>query len=118
MRSYSLTGGLYLRLLERAGLPKETRFHDLRHTCATLLLKRGVHPKLVQELLGHKTIYHHARHLLPRLAGHGRRRSRGDGRGPRLTDELQYGCSRPPRSDSRRLPCPSDVYLQNALFAQ
>ena len=56
MRSYSLTGGLYLRLLERAGLPKETRFHDLRHTCATLLLKRGVHPKLVQELLGHKTI--------------------------------------------------------------
>ena len=56
MRSYSLTGGPYLRLLKRAGLPEKTRFHDLRHTCATLLLKRGVHPKLVQELLGHKTI--------------------------------------------------------------
>jgi integrase len=42
-------------LLERAGLP-EIRFHDLRHTCATLLLGRGVHPKLVQELLGHATI--------------------------------------------------------------
>ena len=41
-------------LLERAGLP-EIRFHDLRHTCATLL-GRGVHPKLVQELLGHATI--------------------------------------------------------------
>jgi hypothetical protein len=27
--------------------------HDLRHTCATLLLSRGHHPKLVQELLGH-----------------------------------------------------------------
>jgi len=42
-------------LLEKAGLPK-IRFHDLRHTCATLLLGRGVHPKLVQELLGHATI--------------------------------------------------------------
>jgi integrase len=42
-------------LLERASLP-EIRFHDLRHTCATLLLGRGVHPKLVQELLGHATI--------------------------------------------------------------
>jgi integrase len=42
-------------LLEKAGLP-EIRFHDLRHTCATLLLSRGVHPKLVQELLGHATI--------------------------------------------------------------
>lgn len=42
-------------LLKRAGLP-DIRFHDLRHTCATLLLGKGVHPKLVQELLGHATI--------------------------------------------------------------
>ncbi len=42
-------------LLSKAGLP-EIRFHDLRHTCATLLLGRGVHPKMVQELLGHATI--------------------------------------------------------------
>jgi integrase len=42
-------------LLRRAGLP-HMRFHDLRHTCATLLLSRGVHPKFVQELLGHATI--------------------------------------------------------------
>ena len=42
-------------LLKRAGLP-HMRFHDLRHTCATLLLLRGVHPKFVQELLGHATI--------------------------------------------------------------
>jgi integrase len=41
--------------LERAGLPP-IRFHDLRHTCATILLSRGVHVKLVQELLGHATI--------------------------------------------------------------
>jgi site-specific recombinase XerD len=43
-------------LLERAGLPKCTRFHDLRHTCATLLPRQGVHPKYVQELLGHADI--------------------------------------------------------------
>ena len=42
-------------LLKKTGLP-EIRFHDLRHTCATLLLGRGVHPKIVQELLGHATI--------------------------------------------------------------
>jgi integrase len=42
-------------LLKRAGLPS-IRFHDLRHTAATLLLAQGVHPKMVQELLGHSTI--------------------------------------------------------------
>src|SRR5687767_4505217 len=42
--------------LQCAGLPKSTRFHDLRHTCATLLLKQGVNPKFVQELLGHADI--------------------------------------------------------------
>jgi integrase len=43
-------------VLEHAGLPKSTRFHDLRHTCATLLLRQGVNPKFVQELLGHADI--------------------------------------------------------------
>jgi integrase len=42
-------------LLSQAGLP-DIRFHDLRHTCATLLLGKGVHAKFVQELLGHATI--------------------------------------------------------------
>ena len=42
-------------LLRRAGLPIR-RFHDLRHTAATLLLKAGVHPKVVSEMLGHSTI--------------------------------------------------------------
>lgn len=32
------------------------RFHDLRHTCATLALRVGVHPKVVQEMLGHSSI--------------------------------------------------------------
>ena len=41
--------------LERAGLPK-IRFHDLRHTAATLLLGQGVNPKFAQVLLGHANI--------------------------------------------------------------
>jgi len=45
----------YRRLLARAGLPPR-RFHDLRHTTATLLLTDGVHPKVVASLLGHSTI--------------------------------------------------------------
>jgi integrase len=45
----------FASLLERAGLSK-IRFHDLRHTCATLLLGRGVHAKFVQELLGDDNI--------------------------------------------------------------
>jgi integrase len=42
-------------VIEREGLP-EIRFHDLRHTHATLLLAAGVHPKVVQERLGHSSI--------------------------------------------------------------
>jgi integrase len=42
-------------LLKRAGLPK-IRFHDLRHTAATLLLGKGINPKIVSELLGHASV--------------------------------------------------------------
>ena len=42
-------------LLVKAGLP-QIRFHDLRHSCATLLLSMGIHPKVVQERLGHSQI--------------------------------------------------------------
>jgi len=45
----------FYRLLSKAGLPR-VRFHDLRHTHASLLLARGVHPKVVSERLGHATI--------------------------------------------------------------
>jgi integrase len=43
-------------LLKHADLPPSVRLYDLRHTCATLLLARNVHPKYVQELLGHASI--------------------------------------------------------------
>lgn len=45
----------FAKLLKRAKLP-EIRFHDLRHTCATLLLVRNVNPKIVSEMLGHSSI--------------------------------------------------------------
>src|SRR5258708_12228463 len=43
------------RALAIAGLPT-IRVHDLRHTAATILLTAGIHPKVVQEMLGHSTI--------------------------------------------------------------
>lgn len=43
------------RKLARAGLPQR-RFHDLRHSCATLLLVQGVSPRVVMDVLGHSQI--------------------------------------------------------------
>ena len=40
---------------KKAGLPS-IRLHDLRHTCATILLMAGKHPKFVQEMFGHRNI--------------------------------------------------------------
>src|SRR5205814_7809681 len=45
----------FKQLLKDAGLPR-MRFHDLRHSAATILLVAGVHPKAVQERLGHSSI--------------------------------------------------------------
>ena len=63
----------YHATLHRAGLPR-LRFHDLRHTAATLMLGRGVHPKVASEMLGHATIaitldlYSHATPTMQRAA--------------------------------------------------
>ena len=58
-------------LLERAGLPR-IRFHDLRHSAATLLMSRGIHPKVVSEMLGHSQIsitMDLYSHVLPTMQG-------------------------------------------------
>jgi integrase len=55
MSGTNLLGRHFKPLLKRAELPT-IRLHDLRHTCATILLMAGKHPKYVQELLGHASI--------------------------------------------------------------
>jgi integrase len=42
----------FYRFLEKAGLPR-MHIHDLRHNAATLLASMGIHPKVIQEILGH-----------------------------------------------------------------
>ena len=59
----------FKRALEDAGL-QSMKFHDLRHSAATLLLAMGVHVKVVQELLGHSNILitlNTYSHVLPSL---------------------------------------------------
>jgi integrase len=51
----------------------KVRFHDLRHTCATLLLLKNVNPKIVSEMLGHASIaitLDTYSHLLPNMQDH------------------------------------------------
>jgi len=45
----------FAKVAARAGLP-HLRLHDLRHIHATMLLKAGTHPRIVQERLGHSSI--------------------------------------------------------------
>jgi integrase len=46
----------FKRILEKAELPQSIRFHDLRHSAASLLLAQGVQLRAIMELLGHSTI--------------------------------------------------------------
>ena len=80
------------RAIREAGL-LSVRFHDLRHTCATLLLSKGTHVKLVQELLGHATIavtLDTYSHVLPGM-GHGLANTMDEALGQPVAviDELQ-----------------------------
>ncbi len=68
-RSPRALSAAFASLLQREGLPL-VRFHDLRHTHATLLLGQGVHPKVVSERLGHSTVdltLNTYSHVLPTL---------------------------------------------------
>src|SRR5262249_32610851 len=52
----------------KAELPKTVRFHDLRHSCATLLIAQGVHLSVIKDILGHTQISTTANvygHVLP-----------------------------------------------------
>jgi integrase len=69
MSRHNLVNRSFKPLLKRAGLP-EIRFHDLRHTCATLMLAVGTNPKVVQETLGHANVsitLDTYSHLLPNM---------------------------------------------------
>jgi integrase len=45
----------WIKIIKRIGI-KPIRFHDARHTHASLMLKQGIHPKIVQERLGHSSL--------------------------------------------------------------
>jgi integrase len=58
----------FKRILAKAGLPATIRFHDLRHSAASLLLAQGVQLRAIMELLGHSSIALTANtysHILP-----------------------------------------------------
>jgi integrase len=69
MSRHNLVARSFKPLLKRARLP-EIRFHDLRHTCATLMLAVGANPKVAQETLGHANVtitLDTYSHLLPNM---------------------------------------------------
>jgi integrase len=47
---------VWLPAVRSADVPEGLRIHDLRHTCAALLIAEGAHPKAIQEHLGHSSI--------------------------------------------------------------
>ena len=68
----------FQRKLTGAGLPK-VRFHDLRHSCSSLLQAKGISPRVVQEQLGHADLSMTLRYtkVLPELAEAAARRMEG-----------------------------------------
>lgn len=55
-RRGSLNETVWKPALLRAGLPREYGFHALRHTYASSLISAGLHPRVIQARLGHKSI--------------------------------------------------------------
>ncbi len=56
LRNSNFRRRVWHRAVADAGLPDGLRIHDLRHTCASLLIAQGAHPKAVQVHLGHSSI--------------------------------------------------------------
>jgi integrase len=70
MIPHNITKRSFKRHLVAAGLPRSIRFHDARHTAATLLLASGVNVKVVSEMLGHADVSITLRvyaHVLPHM---------------------------------------------------
>jgi integrase len=92
LNPHNLRQRSFFPLLARADLPR-IRFHDLRHSCATLLLSEGVHPKIVSDLLGHSQIgitldlYSHVTATMQAVAAEAMGRLLGDQDGYKTTDD-------------------------------
>jgi hypothetical protein len=110
-------------LLRRAGLPA-IRFHDLRHTFATLQLAAGTNPKIVSEVLGHKEVaitldrYSHA---LPTLHTKAMARldamlGRGDDATPRTSGDKGSNKGSPAGAEANGGPDPSVDRAENGEF--
>jgi integrase len=56
LRNSNFRRQVWYRAVAEAGLPEGLRVHDLRHTCAALLIAQGAHPKAVEVHLGHSSI--------------------------------------------------------------
>ncbi len=56
LRNTNFRRQIWYRAVAEAGLPDGLRIHDLRHTCASLLISQGAHPKAIQTVLGHSSI--------------------------------------------------------------
>lgn len=82
----------FAKLLRGSDLPR-IRFHDLRHTNATIMLAKNIHPKIVSERLGHASIHitlDTYSHVLPRLQ---------DEAATAMDQVLQFRAERPARED-------------------
>jgi integrase len=55
LHAHNLSQRDFKRVVRTARVPM-IRFHDLRHVCATLMLRQGVNPKIVGEQLGHASV--------------------------------------------------------------
>ena len=116
--------------VREAGLPENLRFHDLRHTCAALLIARGAHPRAIMERLGHSSIevtLDRYGHLLPGLDEdlttglehtyqHALGEADGRGRGIPAGSEV-VTLPRDPPSGIRKVALTSD-FRNHALVAQ
>ena len=84
VRKDNFRSRVWLPAVEEAGL-EPLRFHDLRHTCAALLIEQNVNPKTLQEVLGHDSIsttfdtYGHLMEGLTRSAADALDEAYGDG---------------------------------------